>query len=167
MPPTLDPTRARVLDALDGGIAFMPFEVAVRDLPPTHYNTRPTNVAYSFWHILEHMRRTTRDILDYVRDPHYREITWPDDYWPSRDEEADDEAWNRTLRQIREDMSALRAIVADPANDLNAPVLNAGGRTDHTLLREALLVAEHNAYHTGEFAVLRQVAGTWPPDHPG
>jgi hypothetical protein len=167
MSSTTDATRARVLDVLDGGIAFMPFEAAIRDFPPAHYNTRPSNVAYSFWHILEHIRRTARDILDYVRDPDYRGITWPDDYWPAPEEEADAAAWNETLRQIREDMAALRAIVADPANDLDVPVLNAGSRTDHTLLREALLVAQHNAYHIGEFAVLRQVTGTWPPDHEG
>lgn len=167
MSPTTDATRARVLDVLDGGIAFMPFEVAIGEFPATHYNTRLPNVSYSFWHILEHIRRTARNILDYVRDPDYREMAWPDDYWPDPDEEADAAAWNETLRRIREDMAALRAIVADPANDLDAPVLNAGSRTDHTLLREALLVAEHNAYHIGEFAVLRQVTGTWPPDHEG
>jgi hypothetical protein len=160
-----DATRARVLEALDGGIAFMPFDSAVADFPAGHRNMRPPNVPYSFWHILEHMRRTARDILDYVRDPDYREIRWPDDYWPARDADADEAAWMGTLRGFREDMAALRALVADEGNDLNAPVRNAGGRRDHTLLREALLVAEHNAYHTGEFAVLRQVCGAWPPDH--
>lgn len=167
MSPTTDATRARVLDVLDGGIAFMPFEATIGEFPATHYNTRPSNVPYSFWHILEHIRRTARNILDYVRDPDYREMAWPDDYWPDPAEEADTAAWNETLRRIREDMAALRAIVADPANDLDEPVLNAGSRTDHTLLREALLVAEHNAYHIGEFAVLRQVTGTWPPGHEG
>lgn len=160
-----DATRARVLDALDGGIAFMPFDAAIRAFPAAQRNTRPPNVAYSFWHILEHLRRTTRDILDYVRDPDYQQITWPDDYWPATDADADEADWNKTLRRYREDMAALRAIVADPANDLDAPVLNAGARSDHTLLREALLVSEHNAYHIGEFAVLRQVCGAWPTDH--
>lgn len=165
MPAATDATRARVLDVLDGGIAFMPFEEAIRDFPAANYNTRPPNVPYSFWHILEHIRRTARNILDYVHNPDYEEMAWPEDYWPTPDEEADEPAWNGTLGQIREDMATLRAIVADPNNDLDAPVLNAGGQAGHTLLREALLVAEHNAYHIGEFAILRQVAGAWPPEH--
>jgi len=167
MPPTTDATRGRVIEVLDGGIAFMPFEAAIRDFPAANYNTRPPNVPYSFWHILEHIRRTARNILDYVRDPEYRDMDWPDDHWPALDEEADAATWNETLRQIREDLAALRAIVADPSSDLHAPVLNAGSRSGHTLLREALLVAEHNAYHIGEFAILRQVTGTWSPEHQG
>lgn len=165
MPPTNDATRARVLNVLDGGIAFMPFEEAVGSFPDQHVNTKAPNVPYSFWHILEHIRRTTRNILDYVRDPEYREMAWPDDYWPDPGETTDREGWETTLEGIREDMATLRAIVADPASDLDAPVLNAGEQTDHTLLREALLVAEHNAYHIGEFAVLRQVTGAWPANH--
>ena len=141
----------------------MRFAEPVADCPAAHRNPRPPNVPYSFWNILEHMRRTARDILAYVRDPEYRTMTWPDDYWPDRDEEADEAAWMGTLGGFREDMAALRALVADKGNELNAPVRNAGGRHDHTLLREALLVAEHNAYHTGEFAVLRQVCGAWSP----
>jgi len=167
MPPATDATRGRVIEVLDGGIAFMPFEAAIRDFPAANYNTRPPNVPYSFWHILEHIRRTARNILDYVRDPEYRDMDWPDDHWPALDEEADAATWNETLRQIREDLAALRAIVADPSSDLHAPVLNAGSRSGHTLLREALLVAEHNAYHIGEFAILRQVTGTWSPEHQG
>lgn len=150
-----------MLDVLDGGIAFMPFEEAVGSFPDQHVNTKAPNVEYSFWHILEHIRRTARNILD----PEYREMAWPDDYWPDRGETTDREGWETTLEGIRVDMAALRSLVADPASDLDAPVLNAGDRTDHTLMREALLVAQHNAYHIGEFAVLRQVTGTWPTDH--
>lgn len=167
MPASTDATRARVLDLLDGGIAFMPFEEAVGSFPDQHLNTKAPNVEYSFWHILEHIRRTARNILDYVRDPDYGEMAWPDDYWPDRGETTDRDGWETTLQRIREDLAALRSIVADPANDLDAPVRNDGDQTGHTLLREALLVAQHNAYHVGELAVLRQVTGAWPPDHEG
>lgn len=160
-----DPVREQLLAALDGGHAFMSFAEAVADFPPAHFNTEPPNVPYSFWHILEHMRRTARDILDYIQDPAYRSRTWPDDYWPRPGETADEAAWDATLHGIRTDMASLRSIVADPANDLNTPVRNAGGHDDHTILREAFLIVEHNAYHIGEFAVLRQVAGTWPAGH--
>ena len=157
-----DPIRDQLLAALDGGHAYMTFEDAVAGFPAARFNTKPANVTYSFWHILDHMRRVNREILDYIRDDDYRAGTWPDDYWPGPDAQADEATWSETLRQFRSDLQALRELVADPATDLHAPVRNAGTRADHTLAREALLVIEHNAYHIGEFAVLRQVAGTWP-----
>lgn len=162
-----DAVRDQILAVIDGGNAHMTLDEAVGDFPAAHFNTKPANVPYSFWHILEHIRRVNRDILDYIRDPEYRAGTWPDDYWPGPDETADDAAWDATLRGIREDLASLRALVAAPANDLHTSVRNAGGQTTHTLLREALLVVEHNAYHIGEFAVLRQVVDAWPADRDG
>ena len=159
-----DPVRDRALALIDGGHAHMTFDEAVAVFPAEHFNTRPTNVPYSFWHILEHIRRTTRDILEYTTDPGYRERRWPDEYWPAPNAEADEAVWNGTLQGIREDMATLRALVANPGNDLHTPVLNAHGHDDHTLLREICTVVDHNAYHIGEFAVLRQVVGAWPAD---
>ncbi len=159
-----DPIRGQLLAALEGSHAYMTFEDAVAGFPPGQFNAKPANVTYSFWHIFDHMRRVNRDILDYIREDTYRAGTWPDDYWAEPDAQADEAAWNESLRLIRSDMASLRELVADPATDLNAPVRNAGGHADHTLVREALLVIEHNAYHIGEFAVLRQVAGAWPAD---
>ena len=159
-----DPIRDQLLSALDGGHAYMTFEDAVANFPPAEFNTKPANVTYSFWHVLDHMCRVNRDILDYIREDTYRSRTWPDDYWAGSDAQADEATWNETLRQFRSDLEALRELVADPATDLSAPVRNAGARVDHTLAREALLVIEHNAYHIGEFAVLRQVTGAWPTD---
>ncbi len=157
-----DPIKTQLLDALDGRHAYMTFEEAIAGFPPAQFNAKPGNMTYSFWHILDHMRRVNRNILNYIREDTYRSGTWPDDYWPGPDAQADEATWNETLRQFRSDLEALRDLVADPATDLNAPVRNAGERVDHTLAREALLVIQHNAYHIGEFAVLRQVAGAWP-----
>lgn len=164
---TTDLARIQMLAVIDGGHAHMTFDEAVADFPAAHFNTKPTNVAYSFWHILGHIRRVNRDILDYIQDPAYRAGMWPGDYWPRSDETADEATWNETLHGIREDVASLRALVADPANTLCTPVRNAGDHDDHTLLREALLVVEHNAYHIGEFAVLRQVVDAWPRDRDG
>jgi len=151
--------REQLLALLRGGNAHMSFDEAVADFPLDRINERPPNMQYTPWHLLEHLRRTQRDILDFIRDPDYRERTWPDDYWPEAEEQADTGAWNATIDAFREDLTAVRALVSDPATDLSAPVPYGQGQT---MLREILLVADHNAYHIGEFAVLRQIMGTWP-----
>ncbi len=159
-----DTTRAQVLALLAGGNAAMTFKQAVADYPHDQINTKPPHVSYTPWQLLEHMRITQRDILDFIQSGHYTEPSWPNDYWPPQDKDVDASAWNRTIAGFEEDLATMQALVADPTCDLHAQLTDA--HADHyTLLREALVVADHNAYHTGEFAVLRQVMGTWPPDH--
>jgi hypothetical protein len=140
---------------------YMSFDDAVADFPIQHINTSPPNVAYTPWHLLEHMRLSQRDILDYIREPSYQEPRWPDDYWPHREARADEKAWRQTVRSFRNDLAELEKIVADTRTDLSARLPH--GRP-HTLVRELLIVADHNAYHIGEFAILRQVMRSWPPD---
>ncbi len=151
--------REHLLALLRGGQAHMTFDQAVADFPLDHINRRPPHVPYTPWHLLEHLRRTQRDILDFIRDPQYREPSWPDEYWPPRAQDADTEAWASTIRAFQEDLQALEALVRDPATDLYATVPHGQGQT---ILREILVVADHNAYHIGEFAILRQVMQTWP-----
>jgi len=158
-------TRAAVLGSIDGGQAYMPFREAIALFPPAHYNTKPTNVPYSFWHLLEHIRITARDILDYIQDPDYHACTWPVDYWPARDAVTDDAGWNATVEAIYGDLADLRAIANDPERDLASLARNAHGNDQHTLFREILVVTDHNAYHTGEFAILRAVMNLWPETH--
>ncbi len=157
--------RAAVLGAIDGGQASMTFEEAITLFPPAHYNTKPTNVPYSFWHVLEHIRITARDILDYVASPDYRELAWPGDYWPAQDAVTDEAGWNATVDAIYGDLADLRALANDPGRDLTSLARHAAGNEAHTLLRQLLVVAQHNAYHIGEFAILRQVMGLWPETH--
>ncbi len=114
---------------------------------------------YPPWHLLEHMRIAQRDILDYIEDRDYRLPSWPDDYWPAPDTQADARAWKKTVAEFRRDRAALEKLVADPRTALGAPLPYA---RRHTLIRELLIVSEHNTYHIGEFAILRQVMGTWP-----
>lgn len=153
--------RQQIVAQLRGGQAYMPFEHAVGDFPEDHYNTRPPNVPYSFWHLLEHMRIAQADILDYIRNPNYQPHRWPDDYWPARDADADRAAWFGTLDAFRADLDALLRIAQDPATDLTAPLPHA---PQHNILRELLIVADHNAYHTGELAILRGVLALWSRD---
>ena len=159
-----DPLRRELIRLLDGLDARMTFDDAVADFPDEAMNARPPNVDYTPWHLLEHVRLTQLDILDYVTNPDYVEPAWPRDYWPDRAATATRADWDATIAGFHADLAALRDLVADPARDLVAVL---PGTPGHTLLREVRVVGDHNAYHIGEFAVLRQVMGSWPPGHYG
>jgi hypothetical protein len=154
--------RHQLTELLDGVGAHISFDEAVADFPDEAINLRPPNEDYTPWHLLEHRRLTQADILDYVTNAAYVEPHWPADYWPDRDARATRAMFDETMEAFRDDLAAMRALVADPARDLFAVI---PGTPGHTLLREVRIDADHNAYHIGEFAILRQVMGTWPPDH--
>jgi hypothetical protein len=140
--------------------AHMDFEDAVADFPLEYINTHPPNVDYAFWHLLEHIRLTQRDILNYITSEEYEWPKFPDDYWPDRSIETDLAGWHHTIEQFHGDRQRLAGIIGDPDIDLLAPLPNSGEHR-HTILREINIVASHNAYHTGEFGILRQVMGLW------
>jgi DinB superfamily len=159
---TNDQLRTQLVELLRNGNAHMPFSEAVADFPDAMINRRPRNVTYTFWHLLEHLRLTQRDILDYVTDPNYEEREWPREYWPAPDAEATPQEWNETISAFWRDLEKLIAIVEDDATDLFATVPS---HDEHTILREMLIVADHNAYHIGELAILRQTEAAWGPKH--
>ena len=150
--------RHQLVGLLRGGNAHMPFAEAVADFPDALINTRPPNVAYTFWHLLEHLRLTQADILDYLTNADYQEPAWPTDYWPPRDVRATKEEWDVSVAAFLRDLEALIAIVSDETTDLFGTVPS---NDEHTILREALIVADHNAYHVGELGILRQVEDAW------
>jgi hypothetical protein len=154
-----DALRQQLVRLLDGVDAHMPFEDAVRDFPDDAMNIRPPNVGYTPWHLVEHLRLTQADILDYVTNPGYVEPEWPREYWPDPSATATRVDWDATIAGFQTDLGALRELVLDDARDLFAVI---PGTPGHTLLREVRVVADHNAYHVGELAILRQVMGTWP-----
>jgi hypothetical protein len=141
------------------GPSYMTLEDVVAGFPMEHINTRPPNVPYTPWHLLEHMRIAQRDILDYIKDRQYRLPRWPDDYWPAPETQADARAWRKTIADFRRDRAALEKIAGSARIPLGSPLPYAG---QHTYIRELLIASEHNTYHIGEFAILRQVMGTWP-----
>jgi hypothetical protein len=157
-----DALRTQLVRLLDGVDARMTFDEAVAAFPEEAMNRRAPNVEYTPWHIIEHIRRTQADILEYVLGEGYTEKAWPDEFWPGRGETATRGQWDETIRGFQADLAALKALVRDPERDLFAALPDTPG---HTLLREVRIVGDHNAYHVGEFAVLRQVMGTWPADH--
>ena len=154
--------RQQVVALLQGGNAHMSFTEAVADFPEGMINVRPRNVPYSFWHLLEHLRLTQLDIVEYVTSANYREKEWPREYWPAPDAEATKQQLIETIALFNRDLEQLIEIVSDESTDLFAPVPS---NPEHNILREMLIVADHNAYHVGELGILRQVEGAWGPGH--
>jgi hypothetical protein len=159
----VDVMRAELLELLAGEGARMPLDEAVADFPESALNLRPPNVSYTPWQLLEHVRIAQWDILDYIRNRAYVEPSWPEGYWPAPDATATAEDFATTVAALAADGRALHDLVADPATDLFAVI---PGTPGHTFLREVRVVADHTAYHVGEFAILRQVMGTWPAGRP-
>jgi hypothetical protein len=152
------PLRQYLLDLLRGGNAHLNFEEALAGLPPNLRGTKPPGLPYSPWQLLEHMRIAQWDILEFSRNPKHVSPEFPAGYWPESDAPPDDTAWQKSIRQLRDDLKAMQDLVEDPATDLFAPIPHGDGQT---LLREALLVADHNSYHLGEFVVVRRLLGAW------
>ena len=160
----LEDLRRQLVRLLDGVDAHMPFEEAVRDFPDEAMNERPPNVGYTPWHLVEHLRLTQWDILDYVTNPTYVEREWPREYWPDPSATATRADWDASVAGFLADRAAIRALILDDERDLFAVI---PGTPGHTLLREVRIVADHNAYHVGELAILRQVMGSWPSGRDG
>jgi hypothetical protein len=150
--------RRHLLELLRGGSAHLDFDTAVAELPARLRGVRPEGAAHSPWEVLEHLRIAQWDILEFSRDPAHVSPEWPAGYWPAAPEPPDPEAWDRTVEAFRRDLAAMQALVEDPASDLFTPFPHGKGQT---LLREALLVADHNAYHLGELVVVRRLLGAW------
>jgi len=150
--------REQLATFLQGDQAHMSLADAVKGFPVKDMNVRPRNVPYTFWHLLEHIRIAQWDIVEFIKNPNYEELKFPDDYWPKKNAKATKKDWDHTLAQYASDLREMIAIVKDPKTDLHARIPHGDGQT---ILREAVLIVDHNAYHIGEFAILRQVAGNW------
>ena len=155
-PPAL---RTHAADLLNWRKAHATFDDVVEGLPAEAYGQVPDGLPYSLWHLLELMRRSQRDILDYCREPDYTAGAWPDDYWPDAAAPDTQMAWADSVIAFRRDLSAMVALVENPDIDLLAEIPHASN--GHTFLREALLVADHNAYHVGQMIAVRRLLGLW------
>ncbi len=134
------------------------FDAAIDRLPEALRGKKPRGFPHSAWELLEHIRRTQQDILDFCRNPGYQEKRWPEDYWPAEAAPPTRTAWKRSIDAFRADREAMKQLALDPAIDLFARVPHGSGQT---YLRELLLVADHTAYHVGELVELRRVLGAW------
>lgn len=150
--------RVRLVSALRGKGAHLSFDEAIHDFPAKLMNEKPNNVPYSFWHQLEHIRITQWDILKYIEDPNHQSPDWPAGYWPAQGATADSAAWDKTIAHYHADLKELVALVEDPKAELLKPVPHMSNRS---IMRSAMLVVDHTAYHLGEFVMARQILGYW------
>lgn len=150
--------RQHLLSLLTGGNAHTDFETAIQNVPPALRGKRPKGAEHSLWEVLEHMRIAQWDILEFSRDPKHRSPDWPGGYWPATPAPPDDKAWDKSVRASRRDLKAMCALVAGESTDLFARIPHGDGQT---ILREALLMADHNAYHLGEMVLVRRLLGAW------
>ena len=138
--------------------AHVGFDTAVANIPVKLRGTTPKGLPYSAWQLIEHLRIAQADILEFCRNPKYKELKWPDDYWPSKAAPPSTSAWNKSLRQFRKDRKALQQLATDAAIDLGARIPHGSGQT---YLRELVLAADHAAYHIGQLVLLRRMLGIW------
>jgi hypothetical protein len=158
-----DELRRQLVQLLRGSQAHMSFDDAVADFSASQINARGPNVSYTPWHLVEHMRITQWDMLRYIEDPTgHVSPDWPVGYWPAPDAETDEAGFRASVEGFRADLHAMEAIALDERRDLDA-VLE--GTPGHTPLRGLMIIGNHNSYHVGEFASLRQVMDSWPPGH--
>jgi DinB family protein len=154
-----DVMRATIAKLLDWEDAHVGLEKVVAGLSPELRGQVPNGLPYSPWQLLEHIRLTQHDILEFCRNPSYEELDWPDDYWPKSASPPSGEAWDKSVAAVRQDREALKQLALNPGLDLLARVPAGDGQT---YLRELLLVADHTAYHLGELVVVRRALGAWP-----
>ncbi len=150
--------RDHVLYLLGGGGAHVDFEKAIAGLPAELRGVKPANLPFTAWRLLEHMRIAQWDIVEFSIDAKHVSPAWPDGYWPQGDAPPSNAAWKKSVQEFRHDLKRMQELVANPRTDLYARIPHGDGQT---ILREALLVADHNAYHLGELVVLRRLLGAW------
>jgi hypothetical protein len=153
--------REHLLYLLRGGGAHLDFEKAVADLPTELRGAKPPGQPHTPWRLLEHLRICEWDILEFSRNPRHKSPEFDAGYWPKGEAPPDDGAWDRSVAGFRADLKAMQDLVADPATDLFARIPHGEGQT---ILREALLVADHNAYHLGQLVLVRRLLGAWPEE---
>jgi hypothetical protein len=155
---TTQQLRQHLIDLLAGGGAHAKFDEIIKDLPEELRGVKPGKFPHSAWMLLEHLRIAQWDILEFSRNPKYESPKWPEGYWPKTEAPPSDAAWKKSIQQLRKDSEATQDLVASPKTDLFARIPWGDGQT---ILREALLAADHNAYHLGQLVDLRRLLGAW------
>jgi hypothetical protein len=149
--------RDHLLALLRGGNAHISFDDFVNGFSAERCGTLVEGLPYTAWQVLEHMRIAQWDILEFCRASNHASPKWPEGYWPRPDEHGNDELWKETVEQFRGDLKQFEELISDPASDLFAKIPHGNGQT---LLREALLVADHNSYHLGVLVVIDRLLKT-------
>jgi hypothetical protein len=150
--------RTHLIKLLTGSEAHADFEAAIQGLPADLRGKTPKGAEHSPWELVEHLRIAQWDILDFSRNPKYKQGKWPEDYWHKSPAPPDDSAWEHSIQEFRKDLKAFCALIEDKSTDLYAKIPHGEGQT---ILREALLIADHNAYHVGQLILVRRLLGAW------
>lgn len=150
--------RRHLLELLASRHAHIDLDTALAGLPAALRGKKPKGAPHTAWQLLEHIRIAQWDILEFSRDPKHVSPNWPEGYWPKTEAPPSAAAWNKSVRQVQAGRKAMQKLVASKQTDLFAPIPHGTGQT---ILREALLVADHNAYHVGQLVLLRRMLGAW------
>jgi hypothetical protein len=150
---TPDPLRQHLVDLLSKAEAHVDLESVLKDFPRELRGKKPEGAPHTAWQLLEHIRLAQWDILEFSRNARHKSPKWPDEYWPATEAPPDNKAWDKSVAQTLAGLKEMCALVADPGRDLFAQIPHGDGQT---LLREALLVADHNAYHLGQLVMVRR-----------
>jgi hypothetical protein len=153
-----DAVRKHVLYLLGSGGAHVGFDEVTAEFPTDLRGKILKDIPYTGWDLLEHLRIAQWDILEFSRNPKHRSPGFPDGYWPQDKAPSSGADWDNSVSSFRSDLMAMQGLVRDRNNDLFTSIPHGNGQT---LLREALLVADHNAYHLGQMVVLRRLLGCW------
>jgi hypothetical protein len=151
--------RQHLLYLLQGGGAHVKFDDVIAGIPPKLRGQKPAGLPHSLWMLLEHMRIAQWDILEFSRNPKHISPKWPEGHWPRTEAPPSPAAWNASIKKFRQDLKATQNLLNNPKTDLFARIPWGDGQT---ILREALLVADHNAYHLGQMLDARRLLGAWP-----
>ena len=150
--------RNQLIALLEGGNAHATFDSAVHDFPMDKAGTRPKGLPYSAWELLEHLRIAQHDIVKFSSSAEHKSPKWPEGYWPATPGPEKESDWAHSVRAIRKDLAEFEDLIRDPKQDLYRKFPWGDGQT---LLREALLIADHNAYHIGQLVLVRRLLGEW------
>ncbi|HXQ27407.1 MAG TPA: DinB family protein [Candidatus Acidoferrales bacterium] len=151
--------RDYVRRAMDSHEAHVDWKGALKNFPAKHRGTRPKGAPHSAWELLEHVRIATWDILEFSRDAKHVSPDWPGGYWPKKPAPPNAAAWEKSVKSLEHDLEEMGKLVTDPKTDLLARIPHGSGQT---ILREAVLIADHNAYHLGQLVLVRRLLGCWP-----
>jgi hypothetical protein len=154
--------RAELVYLLKGGGAHVHFMDAAEGFPEGKRGTYAQGLPHTGWQLLEHARIAQRDILEYSRNPSHVSPEFPEGYWPKTPAPETDEQWDDCLSTFRRDLREMVRLVENPKTDLYAPIAHGDGQKN--ILREALVLADHNAYHLGQLVDLRRALGSWPAE---
>jgi hypothetical protein len=153
--------RENLRKVVSWGEAHADWKKAIDGVSKLKRGVRPAGSPHSAWELLEHMRIAQWDILDFCRNPKHSSPKWPEGYWPEAPAPPSDQAWDKTVEEFQRDNKALGDLVMDPKQDLFAPLAHGSGQS---ILREVLLLVDHNSYHLGQFVLVRRLLGDWPKE---